>query len=499
MKIEDFINKPFAEECKEYKGSFLDLSPKPEYATGEVVLASTYRKIGFSESGISEKKVYTNGTELERNLRRRKRPNGKNDDSHVGFELWGSIIHEAIKSPKKPQQSESRFLQISPLVPDASLYSSTSRVRGNSWNPGNLIEKIFLLGSADEASANKKWLEFYHALDVGENDDVWARFLQMEFTAWRAGKEIKWSMPPKIKTSGICFNFLPPEFDTPARQFVSDLSSIIELKEKLTRRQWISMVESILRIGSASHVLWLCRANSKCFELLYKIISGASVVKENAFRQIFSDESGFWRYGQLAYNTIDDVACSFMKARLGINLLILHLKEAGLKINEKCFTTEKHFIELLSLIESSADKIDFNAFRNSFQKALAANNKEISKSKVIEFVRSVLGQRQTNEHGLESYDQGYYLGKKGEYRSSPWIVSMGPVSVISIAFACTSLKEGPATIEDFCSHLKSYGIELDIEEVARSGIGKTLRNLGLVLDSPDAEGGMIIINPFNRS
>ena len=41
----------------------------------------------------------------------------------------------------------------------------------------------------------------------------------------------------------------------------------------------------------------------------------------------------------------------------------------------------------------------------SFQKALAANNKEISKSKVIEFVRSVLGQRQTNEHGLESYDR----------------------------------------------------------------------------------------------
>ena len=74
MKIEDFINKPFAKDCKEYEHSFLDLSPKPEYATGEVVLASTYRKIGFSDSGISEKKVYTNGTELERNLRRQRDP-----------------------------------------------------------------------------------------------------------------------------------------------------------------------------------------------------------------------------------------------------------------------------------------------------------------------------------------------------------------------------------------------------------------------------------------
>ena len=27
-------------------------------------------------------------------------------------------------------------------------------------------------------------------------------------------------------------------------------------------------------------------------------------------------------------------------------------------------------------------------------------------------------------------------------------------------------------------------------------LGQTLRNLGLVLDSPDAEGGMVLINPF---
>ena len=59
------------------------------------------------------------------------------------------------------------------------------------------------------------------------------------------------------------------------------------------------------------------------------------------------------------------------------------------------------------------------------------------------------------------------IWEKGDYRSSPWIVSMGPVSVISMAFACTSLKEGPATIEDFCNHIRSYGIELDIEEVGR--------------------------------
>ena len=499
MKIEDFIKKPFSNDCHEYGCSLLDISPKPEYATGEVVLASTLRRIGFSESGVSEKKVYSNGTNLEKNLRKQKRPNVEEGASYVGFDLWGSIVHEAIKSPKKPQQSESRFLQISPLVPDASLYSSTSRVRGKSWNPGRLIEKIVILGSENDAAANKNWKEFFNALSVGENDDVWARFLQMEFTAWRSETNIKWTEPSKLKAPQVSNKFLLKESQIPAQQFVSDLLKIVELKDYLTRRQWISMVESILRVGSATHVLWLCRANEKCFELIYNLLEGGEVKKDYNLNKIFSGGAGFWRYGQLAYNTINDLASGFMRSRLGINLIILHLKEAGCKVSDKCLSDEKSFAQFLKQIESFREKISFKDFRESFQKALEINKKEIGKSKVVEFVRSVLGQRQTNEHGLESYDQGFYLGKKGDYRSSPWIVSMGPVAVISIAYACTSLKDGPATIDDFCNHLKNYGIVVDVEEVGRSGIGETLRNLGLVLDSPDAEGGMIIINPFNRS
>jgi hypothetical protein len=499
MKIEDFIKKPFSYDCDEYKRSLLVISPKPEYATGEVVLASTLRRIGFSKSGVSEKKVSSNGTNLEKNLRKQKRPNVEEGENYVGFDLWNTILHEAIKSPKKPQQSESRFLQISPLVPDASLYSSTSRVRGNSWNPGSLVEKIVILGSENNATANKNWKEFFNALSVGENDDVWARFLQMEFTAWRSEKNINWSEPSKLQASQVDSNFLSKENQIPAQQFVKDLLKIIELKDYLTRRQWISMIESILRIGSATHVLWLCRANEKCFELMYNLFEGGKVEKEHSLNEIFSRGAGFWRYGQLAYNTIDDLASGFMRARLGINLIILHLKEAGCEISEKCLSNEKSFAQFLKQIESYREKIKFKDFRESFQQALEHNKREIGKSKVVEFVRSVLGQRQTNEHGLESYDQGFYLGKKGDYRSSPWIVSMGPVAVISIAYACTSLKDGPATIEDFCNHLKNYGIVVDVEEVGRSGIGSTLRNLGLVLDSPDAEGGMIIINPFNRS
>jgi hypothetical protein len=52
-------------------------------------------------------------------------------------------------------------------------------------------------------------------------------------------------------------------------------------------------------------------------------------------------------------------------------------------------------------------------------------------------------------------------------------------------------------LNNFCSHLKQYGIEIDPDDVSNSELGNTMRSLGLVLDSPDAEGGIALINPFD--
>ena len=107
-----------------------------------------------------------------------------------------------------------------------------------------------------------------------------------------------------------------------------------------------------------------------------------------------------------------------------------------------------------------------------------------------------LGNAQTSEAGMDTYDQGYYLRKRGNYKTAPWIVSLGPVSVLTLVHCCTHRAKGPRTVEDFCRHLTHYGIEIRAQDVPRSDLGQTLRNLGLVLDSPDAEGGMVLVSPF---
>jgi hypothetical protein len=55
---------------------------------------------------------------------------------------------------------------------------------------------------------------------------------------------------------------------------------------------------------------------------------------------------------------------------------------------------------------------------------------------------------------------------------------------------------GPRSIHRLGQHLAAYGIAIDRHEIAASDLGHQLRMLGLVLDSPDAESGMLLLPPF---
>jgi len=119
-------------------------------------------------------------------------------------------------------------------------------------------------------------------------------------------------------------------------------------------------------------------------------------------------------------------------------------------------------------------------------------------SNIVEFERHVLGQRQTASELLRGYDQGYVLRKRGEHSSAPWIVSLGPVAVLALVHCCLHKVAGPRSVTRFCEHLARYGIEANPSDISKSDLGRMLRMLGLVLDSPDAEGGMLLVPPFGK-
>ena len=506
MKPDEFVKEPWVKGAihPAYEASFLHMRPAPEYASGEVVLASTMRSVGFP--GVSEGKVPASGRKFQKALKSGKKPRSGKTGTGIDTDAWNRIVTGTIRSPKQPNQSTKRFLQISPVVPDAALYSLSARQSANSWNPGELVKHIVRFGKPSEPDALEIWCDLFHALSVGDDDDIWARFLQEEFTSWRGDAVgVAWSVPQELKLRNFGDTAKAWHLSgtqTPAGQFVEDLPKILQLKNHLTRRQWTTMLETLLRLGTASHVLWVCKANHICFQLMWKAVSSGETPTVEDLRRDLGMESGFWRYGQPAGRAIEKYAADFIKARAGINLL-LHQAQDTLEVDglNGSLRNLETFASFLDCLAKGREGFGHKKFLTRHQEVLGKDPRLTAGKKGIpnnvkEFLRHVLGKRQTAEPGLESYDQGYFLAKRGSHKAAPWHVSLGPVAVLAVVHACTAGTSGPRTVEDFCRHLAAYGIMIEVQDVPTSPLGKTLRNLGLVLDSPDAEGGMVVVNPF---
>lgn len=499
-EIEKFVEKPWKSVHDVYKESFLHMRPAPEYASGEVVLASLYRNIGLEN--VTERVVPALGRAFDKNLRAGKRPRGSNETTGISTDSWRLIVANTLKSPKQPSQSTKRFLQVMPIVPDAAIYSLSARLSANSWNPGELVSTLLNFGSDSESQSQGLRDELFESLSVNKQDDIWARFLDDEFKSWRIPKNnVAWKRKSYEGWSSVIQDWSKGKVNCPSRQFSRDLPAVLKLKSVLTRRQWISMLESFLRLGTASHVMWLCRANNGCSELIINALHG-----EHPSTSLVEEKLGIGpilRLGQLAAGAINDMAIEFIRARASLNLLLYMLDEQSIKIATGC--SLKNAIEISNLskfVFENRNKLDVEKFNNRLRSAMTLNPREAAGRKGIasnikEFLRHVLGQRQTAEKGLDSYDQGYFLKKRGLYRSAPWVVSLGPVAVLALVHALSGDSSTPQTVANLCQHLGCYGIHLDPQDVPSSELGSTLRDLGLVLDSPDAEGGMVVVSPFN--
>ena len=508
MSLEDFLNSPWASNSLHeiYTNSFLHMRPAPEYASGEVVLASTYRYVGFTGSEISEGKVPKLGRDFQKLISKGKRARNQ-EDTGVEPEAWNRIITGTLRSPKQPNQTSKRFLQISPVVPDASIYSLSARLSSNSWNPGALVAKVIQFGEASSENAQNHVNSLFHSLSVGEGDDIWARFLQKEFETWRPSSiKSAWLEPRELVVEDAITDWHKSSVRSPAVRFSKDLSRVITLKKHLTRRQWVSMLEATLRLGTASHIFWLCRANQECFLLMRRALEGLEVPGKENLESIFGMRKGFWRYGQYSSNSIRDYSTGFVKARVGMNIILHQLADIfGDSLDAYSLNNIEKIHEFIAFLATPEvrEKFDMVLFHKNYQDVIESDPRIVTgkkgiSSNVKEFLQHVLAQRQTAEPGLDSYDQGYYLAKNSSSKSARWIVSLGPVSVLSLVHSCTHGARGPKTIDNFCQHLGEYGIEISAQEVSDSMLGKTLRNLGLVLDSPDAEGGMVLVNPFEN-
>jgi len=487
---ERFLESPWQNDHGCLDESDLAIHPAPEYASSEVLVAALYRRIGMPD--LQEKDVPNLGRDLMRRLEAHKRPDG----ASLGAEAWSRVLQGAVQSPKLPNQSQKRFLQLTPLVPEAARVSGSARLSGHPWLPGNLIERMVTMGSPSRAEADALWRELFDALSVNSSDDVWARWLESELVAWRPDDAL-WALVP-IKDSSWPSSFhnqKTPE-SYPARQFCRDLVAVLRVKDQMTRRQWITLLESVLRIGAAAHVLWLCEVNCLGWTYVRSAMRGGE-----APSTIFPRQISYFRYGTAALDRAKETIARYLDARMNINAVLWGLEKIGAPFDVSLSTQDAWEALRAAVHQHKAALIglDLAAKVNDLgeSEAKVLNCSKGIGMNMLEFIRHAAGQRQTAQEVMRGYDQGYCIRKRTNDPRSRWIVAMGPVAVIAMAHCCLFETGGARSVHRLCEHLARYGIVIGSDEVASSDLGHQLRLLSLVLDSPDAESGMLVLPPFD--
>ncbi|HEY8572749.1 hypothetical protein [Phenylobacterium sp.] len=496
MKLAAFHEEPWRTSHEAYRRSALALAPAPEYASSEVVLSSLYRVIGLPE--LIEREVPQNGRDLDKEIqafRDRKRTRA---GAALEPDALLMLLHSALESPKLPNQSSKRFLQVTPLVPQAAIFSGAPRLNGSPWSAGNLVRRMVWLGSASPEEAQVAWEGLFDALSVSADDDIFARFLQTELAAWRS--EPRWSRAAAEEIPALA-----PEdrlgLSYPARQFARDLAPIIAAKAVVTRRQWTSLVEAVLRIAVVAHVAWILDVQARTWSLVRAALDGAAPESVEATRKaLFPRPFSYLSYGDRALPGIKDRASAYLRARVGLNAVLWALEDTHGRVPDTLGSASDVHALLCEVAASRGSLVELG-LRDTIEEIQERENRTILCSKnigsnIMEFARHVLGQRQTASSVLRGYDQGFALRKKSASASSPWIVGLGPVAVLALVHCSLAGSAGPRSVHRLAQHLSGYGIAVDYRDIAANDLGHQLRMLGLVLDSPDAESGMLLVPPF---
>lgn len=492
--------KKINELATEYENSIFELGLRPEYNIGEVSLASLYRQVGWQEKKektskrYGEARVNTEASNFFRNL--------ENENQILGYikiQDWKKLVKNAISTPKMPNQAKTKNPILYPYVPDCTLYSSAARLRGNPWNPGNLIEKTILIGAGDINKAKDLWRKIFEALSSDYNDqneDILSRIVSKEFEL-RRPDDVRWDMNEiSQKVAEFDDNIIE---NSPAKQLFNDIEKILILKPKLTRRQWLSTLESVLRIGCAGHILWVCNLNDQLWTYLKRRYEGVSKSDLNIVNMLTKNANEFWKLEERAVGVIKEQVQAYIRAQIAINYILKKLNEEG----ENYSLNSYHELDLIGDIlevkrrDRKWDNLitEINDCFDS-QPGLIVCKSGFTRS-IFEFIRHSLGQKQTAESHKRNFDQSYWLRKKANYSAAPWIVDLGPTSILTMIYCCSHGYDQNRTIKDFLLHLKQYGFIIEEKDLINSNLMTLLSTLQVVGDSPDAEGGMVIINPFN--
>lgn len=508
MSLQAFLDESTLNNHPAYSDS-LFTTEAPEWSTGEVLLGSVYRKVLLD--------IHDNAVDLEQipALPAKLVPEQ---------ELWSMVLlgRGGLASPLKSGQRGARpFRQLMPLVPGVAAHACVvGSIGKRRWFPGNLL--LDLMGAGTAPAAAQDFISaLTSALAVGNKDDIFARFAEEQLSSVANGVGSPQTVTiEEQRQRAFRGKDIPFIEVNPAERFCRDLQSVLDLKGKLTRRQWTVLIEAVLRLGMGMHVLWVCHVNARCWELVLSVAGGQLVPSEIDIEallwQSHRDAHALLEVGRDAVPMIKQALERHVFGRFGLNLVLHKLEDAGhgwptdqvIGFSPAAGRTSPRAVwEFLNHVSANRTSIsaDPAGWLRGQCRELCDKHLRLVKCDVgftnnlLEFTRHSLGQIVTENPEQKSYDQSYLLAnrRKPRSRAYPWPVQPGPAMLILLVHACHRAQgEIPASLDDLRAHLADYGLHVPAGELVGGQVGADLEKLGLVVDSPDAAGGRLLVAPF---
>jgi hypothetical protein len=489
-----------------------------EWSTGEVLLASVYRRFLLKVS------------EADVDLENIKHAPESMPAAVGGPEVWSRLLMErgGIASPfRHGQYGPLASRQLMPLVPSLARIAGVLGRPRSRWNPSNLLLEMIGTG-ADTQDGDALIRQLGDGLAVSDRDDVFARFAedslrqglqnvlptpaaQAPFHSMHLADEERRAFRSNTTAVRLC----------PAERFCRDLRALLEIKSTLTRRQWTVLLEALLRLGLGMHVLWMCKVNGLVWNLTLAVASGDPVPTANEVEATIweqqHDSYMLLELGTDAQSLIERHIEQYAYARTGLNLLFYRLEEIGAAwpegtpigfASQSAMTAPTALTQFLTHISTHRQAIDAadaglwirtevgKLFDGSEELRALAKCKGGYTKNQFEFTRHSLGQIRAKEPAERCYDQAYLLAYSGDRKPLP--VQPGPDMLVMLVHVCCAANPFiPVSLDDFRRHLGEYGLHVPAGELIGGKTGRDLAMLGLVVDSPDAAGGRLFVPPFS--
>lgn len=509
MKLAQFHIDPFGQNHSQYVSSCLSIGVQPEYATGDVLLGSCYRElklVKIQESKVNLEDVY-------------QLPERLGSDS-APIELWDFVFDKALRSPVRPKERSFRPLpQLVPLVPSLGEFSGVLGSPRSRWNPGRLATYVLACGAGPR--------DFYevarslaNAIDVAEEeDDQFAVFLEQRISPLL--QDPKGTFDKDWQESGLKWSQVPyrdyaKDPLSPAEAFAQDLEELIGLKRLLTRRQWCALVESLLRLGLSAHVLWVCRLNWVVWRWALDVLGGIDPPSEDEVEhKVWSGHLGYGAFlesGQSSDSYFKRQVESYVTGRLGINLLLHALEDAnagwtlsvqggrGLPAAKQISQLLDHIFSFRTCLHSEPKNWAMSKLGGILDdQSSKVSGRSGAPKNLYEFLAHTLRRRPSKDPLLNEHDQGYLLAKLSGAQNAPWLVRPGPVLLLAMCYATEKSMHGaPITLQHLARRFSYYGVRLSTGDLQDGPIANDLGALGVLVDSPDAGGGRLVLNPFEK-